>query len=64
MRVLLESAGRGERLAAFGTSVSAGTDVIGADVALQIGWVAEDFRTVLARIAPPETVLHDRVPRQ
>lgn len=49
VRVLFEPAGRGERLAAFGTRVRPGARVIGPDVPLQVARVAEHFRTGLAR---------------
>ena len=46
----------------YGTSVSAGADVIGADVTLQVGRVAEDRGAVLAGVTPAEAVLQHRVP--
>jgi len=49
VRVLLESAGRGERFAALGTGVRPGTRVIGPDVSLQVARVAEHLGTGLAR---------------
>lgn len=48
VRVLFESAGRGERFAAFGTRVRPGASVIGPDVPLEVAGVAEHFRTRLA----------------
>jgi len=48
VRVLLESAGRGERLAALGTGVRPGARVIGPDVPLQVAGVAEHLGTGLA----------------
>ena len=42
--------------------MSSGADVIGADVTLQIGGVAEYFGAVLAGVAASEAVLEDRVP--
>jgi len=50
VRVLLESAGGGERLAALVTRVRPGADVVRADVPLEVARVAEDFRAVFARI--------------
>lgn len=49
MRVLFESAGRGERLTAFGTRVRPGASVIGSYVPLQVARVAENLGTSLAR---------------
>lgn len=49
VRVLFESAGRRERLAAFGTRVRSGARVIGPDVPLQVTRVAEHLRARLAR---------------
>ena len=47
----------------YGTSVSPGSDVIGADVTLQVGRVTEDFSAVFARVTTAEAVLEHRVPR-
>jgi len=49
VRVLLEPAGRGARVAARGTGVRPGTRVIGTDVPLQVARVAEHLGTGLAR---------------
>lgn len=49
VRVLFESAGRGERLAAFGTRVRTGARVARPDVPLQVARVAEHPGTGLAR---------------
>lgn len=48
MRVLFETAGRGERLTAFGTRVRSGARVIGPDVPLQVTRVAEHLGTRFA----------------
>jgi len=47
--VLLESAGRGERLATLGARVRAGADVRRTYVTLQVARVGEDLLTRLAR---------------
>lgn len=44
VRVLLEAARGGERLATFWAGVRAGADVVGADVALKIARVGEDLK--------------------
>ena len=49
--VLLESRTRGERLPTLGTRVAASTDVLGADVALEVGWISEDLATGLACVS-------------
>lgn len=62
MRVLLEPAGSGERLAALGTRVRPGPRVVGPDVPLQVTRVAEHFGTSLARELP--AVRERQVPDQ
>lgn len=49
VRMLLEPAGRGKRLAALGTGVRPGARVIGPDVPLQVTGVTEHLGTGLAR---------------
>lgn len=48
----------------YSTSVSSGADVVGADVTLQVGRIAEHLGTVFARVAPAQAVLDNRVARQ
>jgi hypothetical protein len=43
--VLLQPRTGGERLSTLGTGVTAGADVLGADVSLEIRWIGEDFAT-------------------
>lgn len=62
VRVLLEPAGRGERLAAFGARVRSGARVVGPDVPLQVTRVAEHLGARLARELP--AVRQRQVPDQ
>lgn len=49
--VLLETGAGGESLSTLGTGVAAGTDVLGADVSLEVRRIGEDFATGFTDVA-------------